>query len=179
MTHATETNIAPMLVPTASDELRSIAGELESVILPALQGQVERSTVATMLHLLRHAGLRLSLEGQLLFDEIVYLRPLLARAAEWLGPQDALGARAGAAATAQSWSPAAAPFEYPSLDRVARRVAELRQIVDELLVVLHARAPDDPQADGLHAAVRTYIGWQIEQEGKLVEPAFRGWGPRR
>lgn len=176
------TPATPMLVPTASDTVRSIAGQLEEIILPALDGQLERSTVATILHLLRHTSQRLALEGQILFDEIAYLRPLFTRAAGWLAARPdhrALAERMSAAVAVEGWSPDAAPGDYPDLERVAARVAILRQLVDELLGALHQRDATDAEGAELHQAMRAYIGWQIAQEAKLVEPAFRGWGPRR
>lgn len=57
------------------------------------------------------------------------------------------------------------------------RVAMLRQHVCDILLKLQKASDGDGEA--LHQALRDYIGWQLETESILIEPAFLGHGPRR
>jgi hypothetical protein len=44
---------------------------------------------------------------------------------------------------------------------------------------LGARHGDEPAYQAIRAAIREYMVWQVEQEEKLIAPAFFGQGPRR
>jgi hypothetical protein len=59
---------------------------------------------------------------------------------------------------------------------MAAEVGRLRQHVCDLLILLQSL--NGAGAD-IHNEIRAYIAWQIEQEGKVVEPSFLGFGPRR
>lgn len=164
----------PILTPTPAEVLGCVRQTLENVIAPALKGGAEQSFAVTMTHLLSYVERRIDNEGQLLFDEIVRLKELLARARDWLPENDALAGR-----IADSLSVQRDPAVYPSLKLLAREVAVLRQHVCDLLLMLQAAEPD-AGAEALHQAVRDYIVWQLEEEGaRIFEPAFVGRGPRR
>jgi hypothetical protein len=169
--------MTPILTPTATEVLRCVRETMESGIIPSLSGRTERSNAATIQHMLRFVEYRIEKEGQLLFDEIAYLRALLPEALDWLAERpdaDALKAAIGGAVDATP-----DPTVYPSLTQLGKTVAKLRQNVCDVLVLVQAAPESDGQAADLHQKLRDYIVWQLEQEGGMVEPAFIGHGPRR
>jgi hypothetical protein len=170
----------PELTPNIGPMLRCVRETLEIWITPALQGRPELSYVTTAAHLVAYAERRIDLEGQMLFDEIARLHALLPSALDWLSkrPDSDVWQTGLAAALAYRRDPGI----YPSLALLAGEVARLRQHVCDLLELLNADdAAGRTNSEGacLHAALRDYIAWQLEQEGQIVEPAFRGHGPRR
>jgi len=167
----------PILTPTAVEVLRCVHETMESGIIPSLTGKTERSNAATIQHMLRFVENRMEQEGQTLFDEIARLRAFLPTTFAWLEAQ-AKGAALVPAikATVETRRPAEV---YPTLTMVSDDVAALRQHVCDLLELLHAAPEGDAEARRLHAEVRAYIVWQLEQEGSIVEPTFVGNGPRR
>ncbi|HUD90863.1 hypothetical protein [Sphingobium sp.] len=168
----------PILTPTATEVVRCVRETMESGIIPTLSGRTERSNAATIQHMLRYVEYRLETEGQLLFDEIAYLRDLFPIALAWL--EGRAEGEELAVAIRQSIEAQPDPAVYPSLSRLGERVAMLRQHICDLLLLLQAAPEGDREATALHEQVRAYIVWQLEQEGgKLVEPAFVGHGPRR
>ena len=164
-----------MLIPTISEVVRCIGDCVDKTIAPALTRQSERSAVATVRHLLRLIEHRVRDEGQVLWDDAKALRALLPQAVAYLESVSDASGLAGRirASLAQQRD----PDVYPSLDLLAAEVAALRGHVSETLKIL--LAPGRVGGDALHASIREYITWQIAQEGKVVEPAFRGHGPRR
>lgn len=167
--------MSEMLIPTPSDLLRCCNDALTSDIAPALSGGKERSSLATVQHLLRYIEQRVEREGQILFDEISLLKPLLADVAEHLKDRREAAALCERIVTCTARERDART--YPSLGILAVEVAALRACVASALVVMNdARQESD---ESLHRRLLDYVAWQIEQEGQLVNPAFRGHGPRR
>lgn len=167
----------PALLPSATAIVRCVREAVDSVLAPALQGLSERSTVATIQPTLRYVEQLIDHQGQILLDEQRMLAGLLPEAARWLTGQP--GKEGAGAAIEATLAREEDPTIYPSLAIMGDRVAQLREHVCTLLTVLHGRDPDDAVAESLHARLRDYIAWQIEQEGRLVEPAFLGRGARR
>lgn len=168
-----------MIVPSTTDVLHTIARQFDEVIVPALEGLRERSAATTMRHLLRYVGQRVELEGPLLFAEAAELRRLLGEVSGTLAGSAGLDAALGTvhAALAEQRDPAV----YPGVALLGGEVARLRGAVDALLAALLA-LPEAQRTDAtthVHEQLRAYIGWQIRQEAKIVEPAFRGYGARR
>jgi hypothetical protein len=169
--------MTPILTPTATEVLRCVRETMESGIIPSLSGRTERSNAATIQHMLRFVEHRIDKEGQLLFDEIAYLRDLFPAALDWLAGRSDAAALKAAIGRAVDATPD--PSVYPSLARLGETVAALRQHVCDLLLLLQVAPESDGQAADLHQVLRDYIVWQLEQEGSMVEPAFIGHGPRR
>jgi hypothetical protein len=168
-----------MIAPTAAEVVRCVNESITSQIVPVLTKGSEKSVVATIQHLLRYIELRIDLEGQTLLDEVQYLGKLLPQATAWLGTQP--GSSALISAIDASIAFERDPTVYPSLTIMNLQVAELRQHVCDILLSLQDTGPTAPDSDGarLHEAIRTYVSWQLEQEGSVIEPSFVGFGPRR
>jgi hypothetical protein len=171
-----------MLRPTSIDVLRSISWTLDSVIAPALTGVAERSAAATVGHLLRHVSLRIEHEGRLLHLEIEKVRPLLAQVDAYLStlpPDDTEATRLRVLIKSTRARPQS-PNGYRSVENLADEVWALRQSVSDALAFIQMRESDGADsAAAVHAALTTYIAWQIQQEAQLIDPAFEGFGPRR
>jgi hypothetical protein len=169
-----------MIVPTASDVVRCIGDTLDSVILPGLDTLERRSAATTMRHLLRYVALRIDLEGQVLFDELAQLHSVLDEASTYFGAAAGEPSKALAAAINGSLAQQRAPDVYPSVQVMAVEIAGLRQHVCDALTLLQSAGEGLNDAGRrLHEAFRNYVRWQIAQEAKIIEPAFRGFGPRR
>ncbi|WP_068071706.1 hypothetical protein [Novosphingobium lentum] len=165
-----------MIVPTAAQMLKTVERTIASVLQPELTTQNARSAAATVGHMLRIATLRVEVEGQLLHDERAALNELLPRVAQWL------------VAHGRSVDPAIAarpPFDptvYPSLGMMAADVGALRQGVCAGLAALRAATAEsgcDASGSTLLEDLRGTIARQLEQEGRFIDPATQGFGPRR
>jgi hypothetical protein len=161
-----------MIIPTAADMLKTVQSTFESVIKPDLGNTATRSAAATVGHMLRIATLRIETEGQILHDERSRLNLLLPQIAAWLM---AAGQPVPVTIAAR---PALADDVYPSLSIMAREIGALRQGVCDALGALQGRTLDT-EAEQLRDALHSYIAWQIAQEGKMIDPATIGHGPRR
>lgn len=172
-----------MLLPTAVDVLRCVERTIETVITPALTGAAERSAAATVGHLLRHVALRIEREGALFAAEIAQLRPLLADSDRMLqhdfaASAEAKGVRAAIAA-ALAEQPAA-PHGYRDLASMAAEVTALRQCVCATLdLIQRSEASLSVAARDIHESFQRYVAWELDNESKLIDPAFEGFGPRR
>lgn len=170
----------PLLTPTATETVRNVRQALEDWIRPATEGSSASSYATTAIALCRHVEIRLEQEGQQLFDEIARLHVLLARAADVMEvhPRGAHLVPDIRRLVSQKRDPSV----YPSLSMTSQEVAQLRQQVCDIQDII---IPEDEAGDAhvevkaLRAEIRQYIGWQLEEQQKIVEPAFRGSGPRR
>jgi hypothetical protein len=162
------------LVPNVAAVINCIGETMDEILLPALTTPVQRSAGATARHLLRYAAAQIDAQGQMLLDEQHRLRKLLDDAAPFL--DDISAGTALAAAIRATLAEQRDPSIYPSLSIMAAEVGRLRQHVCDLLILLQSL--NGAGAD-IHNEIRAYIAWQIEQEGKVVEPSFLGFGPRR
>jgi hypothetical protein len=174
--------IEAMLLPTSIDILRCIERTLETVIAPVLTKTGERSAAATIGHLLRHVALRLEHEGPILYDEIAVLRALLLKADAYFKALSA-GATEAASVKASVAALLARPTEpsgYRSIASLADEVSALRQgICETLAFVLQQKQEPGNAAAQLHEEIRRYMAWEVEQEGRIIDAAFAGHGPRR
>ena len=169
----------PILTPTAAEVVRCVRETIESVLKPALQGRSEFSYATSATHLLAFVERRLEDEGQILLDEVNYLRGLFPDALSWLATQPHTSALCAAITESLQFKRDA--DIYPSLRLMSEQLGPLRQHVCDLLLLLQAAENNGRSAAGdeLHSSLRRYIAWQLEREGTIVEPAFRGRGPRR
>jgi hypothetical protein len=161
-----------MIIPTAADMLKSVETTFETVIKPDLTSTATRSAAATVGHMLRIATLRIETEGQILHDERLRLNGLLPQIAAWLATS---GQPVTAAIAAR---PALDAAIYPGLAIMAAEVGALRQGVCDALAALQGRTLDT-QGERLLSELHGYIAWQLEQEGRMIDPATIGHGPRR
>jgi hypothetical protein len=170
----------PLLTPTAAETIRNVRQALEDWIRPATEGLGASSYATTAIALCRHVEIRLENEGQQLFDEIARLQVLLARAADVMANHTTGGHLVPG--IRQALSEQRDHSVYPTLSMTAALVARLRQHVCDIQDII---IPEDeagtalPDVQALRAEIRRYIGWQLEEQRKIVEPAFRGHGPRR
>lgn len=168
-----------MIVPTLSDIVYSIAASIDEVITPKLEGLRERSTITTIRHMLRYVEHSIDNEGQVLFDELNKLKPLLDDIAKRFESVKEL--KSVAAAIRQSLAVERDPAVYPSIKILGEEISRLRQHVSDALVAIRALPPAarGAQIEAAHQQLRDYIKWQLQQEARIIEPAFIGYGARR
>jgi hypothetical protein len=172
-----------MLLPTAVDVLRCVERTLDTVIVPTLTGAAERSAAASIGHLLRHVVLRIEREGALFAAEIDELRPLLEEAGHVFEsdfPQAPDTERTRASIAAALVKPPAPPNGYRDLAGVTAELTSLRQAVCDALDLLHRHESSlSAAAKDLYEALKRYVASELDNEAKLIDPAFEGFGPRR
>ena len=172
-----------MITPSAQDELRCVLHALHTQVAPAVHGTDVESPVATLTHILRHVSRRIGFEGQILSENIAALRKLLPDLCACLLSLDGV---TGAPEQAASIEGAlAAEYcdanTYRSLEIMASEARTLGEALYGGLKVLQA-VPAERRDEGyqrMRDAIRRCVVWQIEQERRLIEPAFFGRGPRR
>jgi hypothetical protein len=172
-----------MIVPSVADILRSIEHTLDTVIRPTLQGTIEQSAAATISHLLRHSVVRITLEGQILTDDIAALRPLLTVLSAYCESLREPKGREIAAKIEESMARAQdLPQPYVTLEQAAQRANELRTLLMAGLDYLSSIRPREGSSVGyqsLRSAIRGYLAEQLRREADLIHPAFEGRGARR
>lgn len=171
-----------MIIPTAFDIIRAAEETLANVVMPGLSSQNERSAATTIQHLLRFAAHRLEHEGQILLDERRLVRELLERVSGYFETSvfDPSGTAQLANEMRQTLAREHKPDVYLTLALLAQEVNELRGHVGSALALLLAHETElDAQGPALIHEIRQYLKLQIMEEGKLVDSAFRGRGPRR
>jgi hypothetical protein len=168
-----------MIVPTLADVVHAISGALDEVVAPKLEGLRERSTMTTIRHLLRLVENGIEGEGQVLYEELNELKGLLGEVATIFASRP--GLEAVAAAIRESLALERDPSIYPSLRILAEELGRLRGHVCDALVALRALPASATSAETqtAHQRLREYIAWQLKQEARIIEPAFRGYGARR
>lgn len=167
-----------MIYPTVGDVIRRCGEAMDNVVIPGLSELKDRSSATTIRHLLNFAADRIDIEGQLLFDEIARLHDLLGKTAEHFGtrPERDGEVESWLTETRATLERQRDPNLYPALPMLAEEVNHLRGLVSRALVMLKG---EQDSGAAMRKEIREYIAWQIEQEAKLIEPAFRGRGPRR
>lgn len=165
-----------MIHPTCLEVLATVQTTFSRDIVPKLDDIEARSAAATIEHLLRHVALRIEHEGEFLTTDIARLSALLSRAADWMGSR---GADNPGSVRDLLAGEERAVGSYRSLEALGSAALALRGALVEVQELLHARDEGDSEAADIHEAVREYIGLQLTDEAKLIEPAFSGQGPRR
>jgi hypothetical protein len=172
-----------VLIPSASQILNVCSDTLQSVVQPTLTDKVAISAAQTMSHLLRHVTLRIESEGQMLFDDAAALRELLARVQGYLDARDDSASLDMATQIATTIASRFRPPEaYPTLESLSTEVKSLREMLNVALEHLHALRESCGEREDyrkVRAAIRAWMKREIEQEERLIEPAFAGLGPRR
>ena len=169
-----------MIIPTATDVARTLGSKFEELIMPVLEKPQEKSAAQTIRHLLRFLEHRIEDEGQILLDEVFKLSDILDKVASHFEAQDTGTSESEslAAAIRKTLAEEQDPKVYPSLALMGKKVSAMRQHVCNALAEVQKGVEDQANED-IHNILREYISWQIEQEGKMVKPAFWGHGPRR
>lgn len=172
-----------MHVPSAIDVLISVENTLEKVVRPRLVGTTERSALASIGHLLRHARLRIETEGQNCLEDIADLERLLTSGRDYCRklatPQAAACVQAIEAAINR---PPRSASVYPTLERLSAEVSLLRgalQTLLDFLVSIRVQQQSSSDYQELRQGIRRQMAAEIEREAKLIDPAFDGQGPRR
>lgn len=172
-----------MIYPTASDVLRCVDQTLldsSDIELPRMS---VKSALATCRHLIRHVELRIRLEPEILLDDIEKTTALLNHVAGYLETgggaayQLAKDVRASLAQKAELLQGRA-----EDLDRMHARALLLREHIYVALKFLQSWDATTRATDAyreVRRQIREYIAYQIQQEAKLIHPAFSGKGPRR
>lgn len=168
-----------MLTPELPTVIQAVANALDEVIAPALTGLRERSTMTTIRCMLSYIELNAEKQAETLFQEGRRLRATLADVADKL---ESDSTTAGAAAPLrEALAIQRDPDAYPSAKLLAEEVRGLRAAADTALKAILA-VPEVERSEAAQSArqdIRAYILWQLEEEAKLVEPAFVGRGARR
>lgn len=170
--------MTPQILPGTTDILRCVREVTRDILAPTLTGHSERSAAATIDHMLRYVEGLIDHQGQALLDEETRLKTLLPGIADWLADQPEQASLASVIRASVTRTRDA--HVYPTLQMMADDVAVLRQhVCDALLALQKADKARGADGEAAYQALRDYIRWQLEEEGKLVQPAFLGHGPRR
>lgn len=172
-----------MIYPTATDLLHCVNNTLLDASDPTMPRLAVKSALATCRHLIRHAELRVQLEKSILLDDIEQACLLLERLSVYLaagaGDGDGL-ARVIRSVVAEA--PQLQSSDAGEADRILQRAKALRELIYSTLKHLQSADAAERATGGYQEArglLREYIKYQIEQEARMVTPAFFGHGPRR
>jgi hypothetical protein len=165
----------PTLIPTLAETVRCIRDSLVDVIAPQLPTQTLRSAMGSTIHLLHYVEWRIEREGQMLYDEIKYLRGLFAEILAFAESRP--NAASLDRAIRQTLDAKRDCDVYPSLKLLAQEVGQMRQHVCESILLVQSIG--DTESEQLRESLHRYTAWQILHEEKLMSGAFRGRGPRR
>ena len=172
-----------MIYPTVSELLNCVNKTLLDASDETMPRMAVKSALATCRHLIRHAELRMQLEKSIQLDDIDKAGQLLGRLAAYLesGDGDHVGlARIIRSVLAESPQlQSAAPGEA---EHILQRAKALRELVYVTLKQLQSASIAEKRSEAYSDArrlLREYMKYQIEQEARMITPAFLGHGPRR
>ena len=172
-----------MIYPTAAELLSCVNNTLLEVSDENMPRMAVKSALATCRHLIRHAGLRVQLEKSILLDDIEKAGQLLDRLAAYLetsgNDRDGI-ARAIRSALAEAPQLQSAASE--ETERILLRAKALRELIYTALKHLQLAAAAEKATETYQEArrlLREYMKYQIQEEARMVTPAFFGHGPRR
>lgn len=165
-----------MIHPSAAEVLATVLSTFSREIVPGLTTVEERSSAATIEHLLRHVLLRLEHEGDILMRDIGRLRRLLTDIAGWL--EDVSPVDAAALHDVLTHE----PTQLCSLGTQGAEAMRLRGALVSAQDALERLRSESAHEEGflaIKSAIGGYITEQLVDEAMLIEPAFSGEGPRR
>lgn len=173
-----------MIYPTASEILRCVDHTLMEASHIDMPRMSVKSALATCRHMVRHVDQRLQIEQGLLVEDIAQVSRLLDAVADYLG---AIGEAEAPLVGDIRATLADAPVpllqgHVDDMDSVRRRALALREQLYTALRHLQSQGGErqaTPAYRQVRTLIRDYIRWEIQQESKLVHPAFVGRGPRR
>ena len=141
-----------------------------------------KSGLATCRHLIRHVELRTRLEAAMLLDDIDQTRQLLAHLAGYLAAVPDAGPLVAAVRASLSLAKATPTGAADDLERIRAQALALREHVYaglKCLQGLNAELQASAPYQEVRRLIRAYIAYEIQQEARLIDPAFVGQGPRR
>jgi hypothetical protein len=172
-----------MIYPTTSDILRCIDQTLLTASDENMPRMAVKSALASCRHMIRHANLRMQMERTILLDDIEKAGVLLDKLATYFQSLEAeqddfiISIRAALCESPNLLSAAA-----DELDNIIARAKALHELIYLSLSRLQGFSPalkvTEPY-QGMRRLMREYMTYQIQQEAKIVYPAFAGKGPRR
>lgn len=168
-----------MIHPTCQEVLSTVQAALRDEIAPKINDPDARSSMATIEHLLRHVALRIDEEPGILSRDVSRLKILLRELAAWfdqVGIAHAFALRRGLREEAEEGG---ASLNLSELGEQALRLRGLLTQAQGIMREARTKHGHEPRYVDLHAKVLAYIAAQIEDEARLIAPAFSGRGPRR
>lgn len=172
-----------MIYPTPADILRCVEHTIQMASADDMPRMAVKSALATSGHLIRHVELRMKMERSILLDDVEKAAALLDNLAAYLS-----GGSAGRTKLARDirGSLAKAPqllsAEPDDTEAIRERAKDLRELIYSALKELQSATAAEKTAKPYLDArrlLRGYMTYQIQQEARLVTPAFFGHGPRR
>lgn len=175
-----------MIYPTAPEILRCINQALLDAMDETLPRMAVKSALATTRHLIRHVELRFQFERQILLDDISKAEQLLDNLAAYLdvdgSDRGGRGGIARAIRTALAEAPQLLSRADDEIETIRLRAKTLRELVYSALTQLQSAGTEERSSTSYRATrrlLREYMAYQIQQESRLIYPAFAGKGPRR
>ena len=172
-----------MIYPTVAELLSCVNKALLDASDETMPRPAVKSTLATCRHLIRHAELRVQLEKSILLDDIEKAGQLLGQLAAYLeasaSDREGLSRVIRAVQAEAPQLQSAAPGEA---EHILLRAKALRELVYSALKHLQLAGAAEKATEAYKEArllLREYMKYQIEQEARMVTPAFLGHGPRR
>jgi hypothetical protein len=170
-----------MIAPTAETLIDLCLHSLNHTVAPALTGYSETSAVRTMTHLLRFIALRQETEGQILLDDISALDELLPKVRGFFVSRSIADVESATIDSVLRREPRE-PSRYVTLAMLAEDAGPLRAALyaaQQFLIAHKHELSAQPEYLEIRRRIRAYVGHQLEAEGRMVDAAFMGRGPRR
>jgi len=173
-----------MLVPSNNAILAVVLKTLDQVIKPQLSDKVARSAAQTAGHLIRFVMRRAESEGQSLFDELGVLRELLSAQRVYLDSIAHIPSATEQVAKLNELLGVPSTVEpgYVSAKMLAEHVSKLREGLyanHAFFISIRDECKDDKGYAAIRDAIRDYIVRDINEESKVIDLSFDGFGPRR
>lgn len=172
-----------MIYPTVSELLACVDQVLQDASDENMPRMAVKSTLATCRHLIRHAELRSRLEKSIFLADIGKAGELLSSLAGYLhtsgNDRDGL---ANIIRSVVAEEPVLLTMGADEIDLIRERAKALRELVYAALKHLQSAPAAERATEAYQEArrrLREYMKYQIEQESRMVTPAFQGHGPRR
>lgn len=160
------------MTPSTASILQSMKFTFETVLMPAIDGDYQKSIGLTMLNLLRYSKVLVEQEGEVLWQENQALTDLLTQVQAYL---ETLPEAAFAAVSAAIRAGVPAPDGYPGVAWLNRSVALRKGQLDAalgLLVNCPAARKQEPAYQQIRQAIRQYLVDNLMREDALITAAF-------
>lgn len=161
------------MTPSTASILQSMQFTFESVLMPAIDGDYQKSIGLTMLNLFRYSKVLVEQEGEVLWQENQALTDLLAQVQTYL--ETLPDSAAGATVMAGIRAGVPAPAGYPGVAWLNRSVALRKGQLDAalgLLVNCPAARKQEPAYQQIRQAIRQYLIDNLLREDALIAAAF-------
>lgn len=172
-----------MIYPTPADILCCVDQTLldsSDIELPRMS---VKSALATCRHLIRHVELRIRLDPEILLDDIEKTTALLHHVAGYLETGNSAACVLAKDVRASiAHEPHQLQGKAADMDGIRARALLLREHIYAALKLLQGLDAVTRHTDAYRETrrlIREYIAYQIQQEARMIHPAFAGKGPRR